>query len=138
MKIYILPSTCFCYYKKYPNNDKKICPIPSSRSTFRTDSIYLGTIQISRTLNEHYYYVFSFNCIRDLTNRRKVFSVLVTQYASVSHQVRTLKTNLLGLISSFSKYYFKTSTILLLSLSSHDLPLLNLIAIILLSNFEKW
>ena len=32
---------------------------------------------------------------------------------------RTLKTNLLGLISNFSKYYFKTGTICLLFISSH-------------------
>ena len=48
-------STCFCYYKKHPNNNTKICP-PQS---FITDSQYLGTIQICWNLNEHYYYLTS-------------------------------------------------------------------------------
>ena len=43
----------------------------------------------------------------------------VPEYAFFSHQARTLKTNLLGLISNFSKYYFKTGNIRLLFLSSH-------------------
>ena len=38
---------------------------------------------------------------------------------SLAHQARTLTTNLLGLISTFSKYYFKTGTIFLLFLSSY-------------------
>ena len=36
-----------------------------------------------------------------------------------SHQTRTLKTNLLSLISNFSTHYFETGTICLLFLSSH-------------------
>ena len=31
----------------------------ASNSTFMTDSMYLGTIQICRNLNEHYYYLTS-------------------------------------------------------------------------------
>ena len=52
--------------------------------------------------------------IRDLINRRKLFSIPVAEYASVSYQARTRKTALLSLISSFSKYYFKTDIICLL------------------------
>ena len=52
-------------------------------------------------------------------NRRKLFSIPVTEYASFSHQARTLKTTPLGLISNFSKYHFKTSTLRLPFLSSH-------------------
>ena len=63
--------------------------------------------------------LFNFNYIRDLTNRRILFSILVAQYASFSHQTATLKTNLLGLISNCSKYYFKIGTICLLFLFSH-------------------
>ena len=62
---------------------------------------------------------FHFNYVRDLTKRRKLFSILVAEYASFSYQARTLKTNLLCLISNFSKYYFKTSSICFLFLSSH-------------------
>ena len=28
--IRLISSTCFCYYRKHPNNDNKICPLPSS------------------------------------------------------------------------------------------------------------
>ena len=92
-----------------------------SNNTFMTDSMYLGTFQICRNFHEHYYYLllFSFNYIRDLTNRRKLFFVSVADYASFSHQARSLKTNLLGLTPNFSKYYLKTGTICLLFLSSH-------------------
>ena len=45
----------------------------ASNSTFMTDYIYLGTIQISRNLNEHFH---------DLTNIRKLFSIPVAEYTS--------------------------------------------------------
>ena len=48
-----------------------------------------------------------------------MLSVPVTKYASFSQQAGTLKTNLLDLISNFSKYYFKTGTIFPRVLSSH-------------------
>ena len=48
-----------------------------------------------------------------------MFSIPVASYASFSHQARTLKTNLLDIISNFSKYYFKTGTICIIFLSSH-------------------
>ena len=57
---------------------------------------------------------FSFNYICE-----KLFSIPVTEYVSFSHQAETLKTNLLGLISMFSKYYFKTGAICFLFSSSH-------------------
>ena len=68
--------------------------------------------------------LFNFNYIHDLTNTHKLFSIPVAEYASFSHQARTLKTNLLGFISIFSKYYFKIGTIYLLFLSSHIFPAL--------------
>ena len=55
-------STCFCYYRKHPNNDNKICQLPyflASSTTFMTDSTYLDTIQIYQNLNEYYYYLIS-------------------------------------------------------------------------------
>ena len=52
----------------------------------------------------------------DFTTRHKLFSIVVAEYASFSHQARMLKTNVLGLISS--QYYFETGTICLLFLSS--------------------
>ena len=72
----------------------------ASNSTFMTDSLYLGTIQICR-------------------NRRKIFSIPVAEFTSFSHQARALITNLLGFISTFSKYYFEIGTICLLFSSAH-------------------
>ena len=63
--------------------------------------------------------VSSEDCIRDLTNRHRLFSIQVAEYTSFSHQARKLKTNLSSLVSNFSKYYCKTGTICLLFLSSY-------------------
>ena len=99
----------FYYYRKYPNNDNKICPLPSScfQKHF-LDWFYVLRYNSDLPKLEWTLLLFNFNCIRNMTNRRKLFSVPVTEYASFSHQARTLKTNLLGLITNFSKYYFKT------------------------------
>ena len=70
--------------------------------------------------------LFDFNYIRDLTNRRKLFSIPVAEYTSFSHHTRTLKTSLLVLITRFFTYYFKTSTISILFLSSHVFTALEL------------
>ena len=45
--------TCFCHYRKYPNDENTINQLLS----FMTDSLSLGTIQIWRNLNEHYHYL---------------------------------------------------------------------------------
>ena len=70
--------------------------------------------------------LFDFNYIRDLTNRRKLFSIPVAEYTSFSHHTRTLKTSQLVLISRFFTYYFKTSTISILFLSSRVFTALEL------------
>ena len=114
-------STCFCYYKKHPNNDNKICPLPSS-SCFQQhfhDWFYVFRYNSDLSKFEWTPLLFNFNYIRDLTNGRKLFSIRVAEYDSFSHLAGTLKTNLLGLISNFSKYYFKAGTIYLIFLSSH-------------------
>ena len=73
----------------------------ASNNTFMTDSLYLGTIQICRNLNEHYYYY-------------------LISTASVIWQIDANgSTNILGWISNFSKWYFKTCSISLLLLSLH-------------------
>ena len=48
-------STCFCYYRKKPNNEHKIFPLLS----FKLCSHYLSKIEIWRNLNEQYYYLTS-------------------------------------------------------------------------------
>ena len=91
----------------------------ASNSTFMTDSMYLGIIQFCRNLNEHYYnLILTTSVIWQIDANFSPFQLL-NEYASFSHHARTLKTNLLGLISNFSKYYFKTGTIYLLFLSWH-------------------
>ena len=117
-------STYFCCYRKHrnkDNNDNKICPLPSSsyfQQHFHKRS-YVLRYNSDLPKLEWTLLLFNFNYNCDMTNRRKLFSIPVSEYASFSHQARTLKTNLLGLISIFSKYCFKTDTICLLFLSSH-------------------
>ena len=76
-------STCFCYYRKHPNNDNKIYPLPSYacfQQHFHdwflvTDAIQMwrnlnqhhyyllfDTIQMWRNLNKHHYYLIQFRC----------------------------------------------------------------------------
>ena len=113
--------TGLCYHRKLLNNDNKIFPPPSS-SCFRQhfhDWLYVLRYNSDLSKLEWTLLLFHFNYIRDLTNGRKLFSIPFVEYASFSHQTRTLKTNPLGLKSIFSKYYFKTCTICLLFLSSY-------------------
>ena len=114
-------STCLCYYRKYVNKANKICPLPSF-TCFQWhfhDWFYVLRHNSDLSKLKLTLLLFNFNYICDLTNRCKLFSIPVSEYASFSHQARTLKTNLLGLISNFSKYFFKIGTICLLFLSSH-------------------
>ena len=54
-------STCFSYYRKHRNNDVlrfvRYCLLLAYKSTFMTDSQYLGTIHTWKSLNEHHYYL---------------------------------------------------------------------------------
>ena len=129
-------SICFCYYRKHPNNDNKICLLPSS-SCFQQqhfhDRLYLLGYNSDLSKLEWTLLLFNFNYICDLTNRRRLFSIPVAEYSRFSHKASTLKTNLLGLISNFAKYYFKTGSSCLFFLSS--LVFTTLIVIILVSYF---
>ena len=120
LRTYISFSKCFCYYKKHPNNDYKIfrLPFPARfQQRFHDWSLYLGTNQIWRNLNEHSYYLISSKSV--IWQIGKLFSIPVVEYASFSHQARMVKTNLVRLISNFSKCYFKTDTICFLFFSLH-------------------
>ena len=81
----------------------------ATNSTFLADSMYLGCNSDLSKL-EWTSLLFNFNYIRDLTKTRKLFSIPVADYASFSHQARTFKTNLLGLISNFSRIPFLNIT----------------------------
>ena len=122
--------TCFCYYKKHPNNDNKICPLPPSpcfQQSFH-DWFYVLMYNSDLSKLEWTLLIFNFNFIRDLTNRHRLFSIPVAEYASFSYQVRTLRTNLLGLIPNFSKHYSKISTICFVLLPSHVFTALEVIS----------
>ena len=121
MKTFILSSTCFCYYRKHPNNDNKICLLPSSSCFQQYFHDWFHVLSYNSDLSKLKWTLrlFNFNYTHDLTNRHKLFSIPAAEYASFSHQARTLKTNVLGLISNFSKCYFKEGTICLLFFSSH-------------------
>ena len=99
-------SICICYYRKHPNSDNKICPLPSSacfQDYFHDWFSVLSALRYNLDLAKLCWtlLLFNFNKICDLTNRRKLFAIPVTKYASFPHQARTFKTNVLGLLSNF-------------------------------------
>ena len=109
-------STCFYYYIL-------ITLIRFSRyhllvASHFHDWFYLGTIQICRNLNECYYHLTSAtSVIWQIDANRSPFHSLNMLPFHINF--RTLKTNLLGLLSNFPRYYFKKGTICLLFLSSY-------------------
>ena len=98
--------------------------LPASNSTFMTDWCNVLRYNSDPSKFEWTLLLFNFNYIPDLINRRKLFSIPIAEYASFSYQVRMLKTNLLGLISGFCKYYLKTVTICFLFFSLHVFAIL--------------
>ena len=104
-------STRFCYYRKHSNSDNKICLLTSScfQQHFH-DKFYVLKYNTDLSKLEWTLLLFTFNYICGLKNKLKLFSILVAEYA---------KSYLLGLISNFSQYYFKTDPIYILFLSSH-------------------
>ena len=101
--IYYSPP-CFFYYRKHPNNNKIPLPLPCS-SGFQQhfhDLLKYNSVLLKLEWTP---LLFNFKYIHNLTNKHRLFSIPVTEYASFSHQARSLKTNLLDLISKFSKYY---------------------------------
>ena len=120
MKTYIVLLHMFWYYKKHPYDGNKICRLPSSCFQHHLhDWFYVLRNMSYLSRLEWTLPVFNFDYIRDLTHRCKSFPFSVAEYASFSHQGRTPKTNLQGLISNFPEYYFKIGTICRLYLSSH-------------------
>ena len=90
----------------------------ASNKIFMTVSLYLGTIQIWQNLSEHYYYlILTKSVIWQIDADRSPFQS--QNMLPFSHQIGMLENNPLGLISIFSKFYFKTGTVCLLFLSSH-------------------
>ena len=87
----------------------------ASDSTLMTDPMYLDTIQICLNLNENYWYLISTTfLIWQIDAHFSPFQSL----NMLSFNIR-LERYPLGLISHFSKCYFKTGTICLLFLSPH-------------------
>ena len=92
-------------YRKHPNNDNKICQLPSSSCSEQHFHNWFYVLIYVQFKIEWILILFNFNCIRDLTNRLRLFFILVTEYASFSCQAETIK---LDLIWNFSKYYFNS------------------------------
>ena len=101
-------------------------------SILMTDSMYFGKIQIYWNLNEHCNYVISATSViwQIAANYSPFQSLNILPFHT---RFRTLKTDLLGLKSNFSKYHFKTGTICVLFISSHLFTALKLMAIVLVS-----
>ena len=90
----------------------------ASDSTFKTDSQYLGTIQIWQNFNEYHYYLTSAkSMIYQIDAICSPFQPL--NMLPFLHQPRMLKTDLLQFNINFSKYRFKTGSLCLLFLFSH-------------------
>ena len=132
---HIFSTKCSSYYKKYPINDNKICPQSSSTCFQKHFHDWFSVLRYNSGLSKLKWtlLLFNFKYIRDLTNRRKLFSIPVAGYVSFPRG-RTFKTNLLCLISNIT---FKKAQFASFSYLHMYLPLWNLIAIILVSYFEK-
>ena len=114
MKTYII-------LKKHPNNDNKIYPLPSSSCFQRYFYDWLYVLGYNSDLSKLEWTLLLFNF-----NHFNHFNNCSSRWVWFSQQAKTLKTNLLGLISNFIKYCFKTGTVCLLSLSSHAFTALEL------------
>ena len=68
-------STCFCYYRNYPNNDNKICQLPyfSCFQHHFHDWFYVLRYNSDLSKLEWILLLLNFNYIVDLTNRHKFF-----------------------------------------------------------------
>ena len=104
--------TSFCYYRKHPNNDNKICTLPCSASFQEHFNVWFSVTGYNSDLGRLEWMPLLFSSSY-LSNRRKLFFIPVTEYAFFSHQATTFKTDLL----KFN--YIKTGLLLLIFLSSH-------------------
>ena len=105
-------STCFCYYRKHPNNDNKICSLLCStcfKQHFHDCFLYLGTIQIWGNFIWHCHYLtWTKSVICQIDPNCSPFQSLNMLSFHIRHE--RLKVIYNGLISHFFKYYFKTGT----------------------------
>ena len=90
-------SICFCYYRKHTNKDNKICLLPSSACfPQHFHDYYLISIKsVIWTVDANYFPFHSLNMLS--------FHISLGRLKQIHY----------GLILHFSKYYFKTGTILL-------------------------
>ena len=115
-------STCFCYYKKYEKTIIRFTCyhlLLSSNSTFMTKSLNLGTIQIWR---DELMDTAIKSVICQIANCSPFHSIHTSPLICTPNQetgfymitasvLKRLKLIYYGLISNFSKYYFKTGAI---------------------------
>ena len=81
----------FLSSQKHPNNRNKICLQLSSAYNWFSVLTYNSDVAKFEWIP----LLFNFNQIYDLSNKSKLFSISVAEYASFSHQTRTLETDLL-------------------------------------------
>ena len=127
-----ISSKSFCYYRKHPSNDNKICLLLK----IMTDSQYLVTIQIWWNLNEHFYCLTSTKSVICQINAN-CSPLQSLNMLSFHIRLERLKLTYHSLISNFSRYFSKAGTLCLLFYLHLYLPLYNLIAIILVYSYEK-
>ena len=104
------------------NNDNKTCPLPSSACFHQQFHDWFSALRYNLDLSKFEWTLLLFN----FSTASVIWQIGAncSPFQSLSMlpfhiRFRTLKTNLLGLISNFSKYYFKTGTVCLLFLFSH-------------------
>ena len=87
-------------------------------SSFMPDFKYLRTIQIWRNLDEYYYYLTSIKSVAFQIDAN-CFPFQSLNLLPCKIRLEHLKLIYYSLLSIFSKFYFKPSTLCLLFLSSH-------------------
>ena len=99
-------SICFFYYKKHPNNHNKICPLPSSTC-----------------FQQHCHDWLLFPSTKSAICQIDANCSLFQSFNMLLFHIRLeyIKLIYYGLVSVFSKYYFKIGTICLFFVSSHVL-----------------
>ena len=109
-------STCFCYCRKHPNIGNNICHYHFLLASHFHDWFYV--LRYNSDLSKlEWTLISTTSVIWQIDTNCSPFQLL--NMSSFHIRFRTLKTNLLGLMSNFSTYYFKTGTICFLFLSSH-------------------
>ena len=93
-------STCLCYYRKHPNNDNKICPLPYSACFQQHFHDWLSVLY---NLDDHHYYLAPNKSVISQIDPipSQFITIPAAEYAPFSHPTRTVKTELSQFIINF-------------------------------------